>query len=96
MGGTNYKFITIVSTFWQSFRKSNGRIKSNKAKSVVLDNLGLFGGILDLFWATGDALRVLPKKTFLQCTTPFENIFCHKISEKSNGRLSGNKSDVRD
>ena len=74
--------------------KSNGRIKSYKAKSVVLDDLGLFGGIFDPFWAPGDASRVFPKK-FLQCKTTYENTFCRKISGKSNGRFTGNKPDGR-
>ena len=44
--------------------KSNGRIKSYKAKSVVLDELGLFGGLFDPFWAPGDASRVFPKSFY--------------------------------
>ena len=50
--------------FGKVSEKSNGRIKSYKAKSVILDDLGLFGGIFDPFWAPGDAPRVLPKKIF--------------------------------
>ena len=61
----------------------------------MLDDLGLFGGIFDPFWAPGDAPRVLPTKNFLQCKTTYENTTCHKISEKSNGRFSGNKPDAR-
>ena len=37
-------------------------MKSYKAKSVILDNLELFGSFFDPFWAPGDALRVLSQK----------------------------------
>ena len=86
--GTNYTFITTVSA---NSAKSNERIKSYKTKSVVLDDLGAFGGIFDPFWAPGDTLRVFPQIYVLQCKTKFENTFCRKISGKSNGRFTGNK-----
>ena len=43
ISSNNFMFKTIVSTFWQSFTKSKGRMKSEKANSVILVNLGFWG-----------------------------------------------------
>ena len=56
-------------------------MKSYKAKSVILANLGLFRE----FWTPFGALetqREFFRKNFLQCTTRYENTTCYKISEK--------------
>ena len=63
VGGTNCMFITIVSAFWQSFKKSNGWIKSHKAKSLVLEDLGLLGAFLTPLGPWGRA-EVFPQKFF--------------------------------
>ena len=47
--------------------------------------LGVFGPLLGL-WRRIEFCH----KNFLQCTTRYENTICCKISEKSNGWLSGN------
>ena len=70
-------------------------MKRYKAKSVILDDLGLFGGSFDPFWATGDAPRVLPKKKFYSAKLHMKIQLVTKFLEKSNGRFSGNKPDGR-
>ena len=67
--------------FGKVSEKSNGRIKSYKAKSVVLDDLGLFGGIFDPFWAPGDASRVFPKKIFYSAKLHMKIHFVAKFQE---------------
>ena len=74
------------------FQKNLMDGKSYKAKSVFLDDLGAFGGILDPFWPLGTRQRFSKKN--LQCTTTYENTFT-KFQKKCNGRLSGNKLDAR-
>ena len=44
IGSANCTFITNVSTFWKSFGKSNGYMKSYEIKCSILNNLGLFMG----------------------------------------------------
>ena len=56
-----------------------------------MDDLGAFWGhFWPLLGPWGRNGSFVTKK-FLQCTTRYENTTCCKISEKSNGRLSGNK-----
>ena len=91
VGGTT---CMLSPRFGKVSEKSDGRIKSYKAKSVILDDLGLFGAFLTPFGPLGTRQGFCPKN-FLQCKTTYENTTCHKISEKSNGRFSGNKPDGR-
>ena len=81
--------------FGKVSEKSDGRMKSYKAKSAILGDLGAFWGVFGVFLAPRGAIRVLSQKIFLQCTTRYENTTRGKISEKSHGRLSGNSPDTR-
>ena len=95
MGGTTCTFITIVSAFGKISEKSNGRIKSYKAKSVILDDLGLFGGIFTPFVPLGTHQGFCTKK-FLQCKITYENTICHKISENlMDGSLAISRTHAR-
>lgn len=81
----------LPSHFGQVSVKSNGREKSYGAKSVIFAILGIF----DPFSAPGGATRVFFKKNSMLCTSTYWSTTCGKISEKSNGRLSGNHPDER-
>ena len=43
----------LSSTFWKVLEKSNGRIKSYEAKSVIFGQFGHFGALLTLFEPLG-------------------------------------------
>ena len=59
--------------------KSNGWMKSYKAKSVILGNLGLF----DHFSAPGDASRVLSQKIFYSAQLDMKIQLGAKFQEKT-------------
>ena len=65
-----------------------------KVTSQNLSFLSTLGPFLTPFGPLGTRRGFCPKK-FLQCKTTYENKHCGKISEKSNGRLIGNKPDGR-
>ena len=94
VGGTTCTFITIVSTFSQHFRKSNGQIKVIRQKVSFWTIWGFWGHFWPLLGPWGRA-EGFPRKNVLQCKTTYEITICHKTSEKFNGRFSGNKPDAR-
>ena len=84
----------LSSNFWKVSEKSNGGIKSYGAKVSFFAISGHFGAFLP-FLSPWDAIRVFSQKNFLQCTTRYKNTTSGKISQKSNGWLSGNNPDTR-